>query len=58
MMAAALACAGLWEAYRGEGCVPVGWFWFLGYATVVFGSLAHAVTILVLYRVVGGDGEG
>jgi len=58
LLAVYLACAGLWEAYRGEGCVPVGWLWFLGYATVIFGSLAHAVTILVLYRVVGGDGEG
>jgi uncharacterized membrane protein len=39
---------GLWEAYRSEGAVPVGWLWFLAYGAVIVTFVVHAVATLVL----------
>ena len=53
-----LTCIILWEVYREPGCVPVGWMWFLGYATGMLGILTHAVATLALHRGMGGPGQG
>ncbi len=53
-----LACIGLWSAYQDGGCVPVGWLWFLGYATAMLGYLTHAAATLLLNRGMGDHGQG
>lgn len=39
---------GLWEAYRSEGAVPVGWLWFLAYGAVIATFVVHAAATLVM----------
>lgn len=43
-----LTCIVLWESYRGQGCVPVGWMWFLAYSTAALCYLAPATATLIL----------
>lgn len=45
---------GLWVAYEDRGQVPVGWMWFMAYASVILASLASPVAILVLDGRSGG----
>jgi len=52
-----LVCIALWEVYREPGCVPVGWMWFLGYATVMLSFLTQATATLILDHGVGGHGQ-
>ncbi len=52
-----LACIVLWEVCRQAGCVPVGWMWFLGYATVILAYLCHATATLLLHHGMGGHGQ-
>ena len=52
-----LACIVLWEVYREQGCVPVGWMWFLGYANAMVGFLTHATVTLILDQGLGGHGQ-
>lgn len=47
---------GLWEAYRAEGAVPVGWLWFLAYGVVIATFLVHGVATLLVDARFGGDG--
>ena len=43
-----LTCIILWESFRGENAVPLGWMWFLAYSTGIVGYLSHAITMLIL----------
>jgi len=47
---------GLWLAYDAAGAVPVGWMWFLAYATVIVGLVSHGAATLVLDARLGGHG--
>lgn len=47
---------GLWEGYRAEGAVPVGWLWFLAYGTVILTFVVHALATLVMDTRYGGHG--
>jgi uncharacterized membrane protein len=51
-------CVGLWEAYREEGAVPVGWMWFLAYAVVIATFIVHAVATLIVDSGLGGHARG
>jgi Predicted membrane protein (DUF2178) len=44
----------LWEAYREDQVVPVGWMWFLAYTSMFFGALSHAVATLFLDATASG----
>lgn len=46
----------LFLGYETAGSLPVGWMWFLAYATACFGLLAQAVATLVLHREMSGNG--
>ena len=56
LMAVFALSVGLWEAYRVEGAVPVGWLWFLAYGTVIATFLVHSVATLVVDARYGGHG--
>ena len=45
----------LFLGYETAGSLPVGWMWFLAYATACFGLLAQAVATLVLHREMSGN---
>ena len=49
-------CIGLFLAYETAGSLPVGWMWFLAYATSCFGLLAQAVATLAAHRKMSGNG--
>ena len=49
-------CIALFLGYETAGSLPVGWMWFLAYATAIFGLLAQAVATLVLQREMSGNG--
>ena len=49
-------CIALFLGYETAGSLPVGWMWFLAYATGCFGLLAQAVATLVLHREMSGKG--
>ena len=49
---------GLWEAYREEGAVPVGWMWFLAYAVVIGTFIVHAAATLIVDSGLGGHARG
>ena len=49
-------CMALFLGYETAGILPVGWMWFLAYATACFGLLAQAVITLVLHREMSGNG--
>jgi hypothetical protein len=42
-------CISLYEHYHDEGLVPVGWMWFLGYASVFVAYISSSVAVLVLH---------
>jgi hypothetical protein len=50
-------CISLFLAYETSGILPVGWMWFLAYATACFGLLAQAVATLALHREMSGNGK-
>jgi len=49
-------CITLFLGYETAGSLPVGWMWFLAYATACFGMLAQAIATLALHREMSGDG--
>ena len=49
-------CIALYLIYETAGSLPVGWMWFLAYATACFGLIAQAVATLVLHREMSADG--
>jgi len=49
-------CIALFLGYETAGSLPVGWMWFLAYATACFGLLAQAAATLVLHREMSGNG--
>lgn len=50
-------CIALFLAYESSGSLPVGWMWFLAYATACFGLLAQSAATLVLHGEMSGNGE-
>jgi hypothetical protein len=42
-------CIGLYEHYHDDGLVPVGWMWFLAYASVFLSYISGSVATLVLH---------
>ncbi len=52
-----LTCIILWESYRGENALPLGWMWFLAYSTAIVGYLSHAITMLILNIRMEAHGE-
>ena len=42
-------CITLYEHYHDDGLVPVGWMWFLGYASVFVAYISVSVAALVLH---------
>lgn len=49
-------CTALFLNYETAGSLPVGWMWFLAYATACFGLLGQAVVTLVLHREMSDNG--
>ena len=49
---------GLWEVFEEVGHVPVGWMWFLAYATAIVGHLSGAIAALIADRQTSGHAEG
>ena len=49
-------CITLFLGYETACSLPVGWMWFLAYATACFGLLAQAAATLVLHREMSGNG--
>ncbi len=49
-------CIALFLGYETAGSLPVGWMWFLAYATACFGLLAQAVATLVMHREMSSNG--
>ena len=49
-------CMALFLGYETAGSLPVGWMWFLAYATACFGLLAQAAATLELHREMSGNG--
>ena len=49
-------CIALFLNYETAGILPVGWMWFLAYATACFGLIAQAVATLELHREMSGNG--
>lgn len=42
-------CISLYEYYHDEGWVPVGWMWFIGYASVFVAYISGSIASLVLH---------
>ena len=53
-----LISIGLWEVYEEGGSVPVGWMWFLAYASVIVGHLSTSIATLVVDLQMSGHAEG
>jgi hypothetical protein len=51
-----VVCITLFLGYETAGSLPVGWMWFLAYATACFGLLAQAVATLAMHREMSGNG--
>ena len=51
-----VVCIALFLSYETAGSLPVGWMWFLAYATACFGLLAQAVATLSLHREMSSNG--
>ena len=49
-------CMALFLGYETAGILPVGWMWFLAYATACFGLLAQSAATLVVNREMSGNG--
>ena len=52
-----ITCITLYEFYHDRGLLPVGWMWFLAYASVLVGQLALAASSLIQHLGMGGHGE-
>lgn len=46
----------LFLGYETAGILPVGWMWFLAYATACFGLLAQSIATLAFHRELSGNG--
>ena len=44
-----VTCISLYEYYHDDGVVPVGWMWFLGYASVFVAYISVSIATLVLH---------
>ena len=53
-----VCCIILYEAYRAPAALPVGWMWFLAYASILVGQLALALSALAQHMGMGGHGQG
>lgn len=42
-------CIGLYEFYHDEGSAPIGWMWFLGYASVFVAYISSSIAVLALH---------
>ncbi|MCD6425407.1 MAG: hypothetical protein J7L35_07850 [Anaerolineales bacterium] len=51
-----VVCIALFLGYETAGNLPIGWMWFLAYATGCFGLLAQAVATLVLHSEMSVNG--
>ena len=51
-----VVCIALFLGYETAGILPVGWMWFLAYATACYGLLAQAVATLALHKEMSGNG--
>ena len=51
-----VVCIALFLSYESTGSLPVGWMWFLAYATACFGLLAQAVATLIVHKELSGNG--
>jgi len=49
-------CIALFLGYETAGSLPVGWMWFLAYATACFGLLAQSAATLALHSQMSGNG--
>jgi hypothetical protein len=49
-------CIALFLGYETAGSLPVGWMWFLAYATACFGLFAQSAATLVVNREMSGNG--
>ena len=49
-------CIALFLGYETSGSLPVGWMWFLAYATACFGVLAQSAATLALHSDMSGNG--
>ena len=47
---------GLWTAFESAGSVPVGWMWFLAYASVIVARVTSGIAVLILDARMGGYG--
>ena len=57
MLIVFLGCIWLWEYYRADGCVPVGWMWIIAYSTLILSHLAPVIISLLLDFGVVSHGE-
>jgi hypothetical protein len=48
-------CIALYLGHETSGTIPVGWMWFLAYATACFGLLAQSAATLALHREMSGN---
>jgi len=53
-----IGCIALYEWYHEAGLVPVGWMWFLAYASSFIAIASHAAATLVLYGRMDPHGQG
>jgi len=53
-----LCCIILYEAHREPAVLPIGWMWFLAYASVLVGQLALALSSLAQHLGMGDHGQG
>jgi len=51
-----VVCISLFLGYENAGSLPVGWMWFLAYATACFGLLGQAIATLIVHRKLSGNG--
>lgn len=51
-----VVCIALFLGYETDGNLPVGWMWFLAYATACFGLFAQSAATLVVNREMSGNG--
>ena len=44
-----LSCIALHDAFQSQAGVPIGWLWFLAYASFILAYLSQAVASLIFY---------
>ena len=52
-----IICITLYEFYHDQGQLPVGWMWFLAYASILVGQLTLAASSLIGHLGMGDHGE-